>query len=412
MNVDGCDEHCHMTCSRVSCSCTSPGVSLARALYTHASLYLLDDPFSALDADIAHHVFHHIQQHTHATRIIVTHAIELVTPHADWIVVMREGRVYAQGSYAEMMQQCPHEMMQHATRAKQDDVKQAHPTHDTQESTHDSASQPTDDKQDTSASLITTEEQSFGVVHGITYMQYARAMGIPCLMLALLLQGAQQACDFCVSWWLTQWTDDTQQTHAVTYYISIYASLTGASALLILAYQICVVLCGYRTSMYFHTAALTSVVAAPLQWFDATPVGRLLSRFSRDLDVIDDDLQFTIALLWTTICSCLAVLIAITYVTPLFLITAIPLTCIYLSIQAAYRPASRELNRLVNVARSPVYALITETCHGVDTIRCYTRQWSTQHGGDATRHLMIDRLRELIAQHIRALMLQIALKRW
>lgn len=83
-------------------------ISLARAIYKPANIYLLDDPLSAVDAHVGRHLFDEVigpkgrLANEKATRVLVTHQIHFLT-EADWIVIIENGRVSRQGTYSDLM---------------------------------------------------------------------------------------------------------------------------------------------------------------------------------------------------------------------------------------------------------------------------------------------------------------------
>ena len=80
-------------------------VSLARALYSDADIYLLDDPLSAVDAKVGKHLFDRCIKEFLAgrVRILVTHQLQFLQ-HAEHVVVLQNGSVQYQGSYSQIDQ--------------------------------------------------------------------------------------------------------------------------------------------------------------------------------------------------------------------------------------------------------------------------------------------------------------------
>lgn len=76
---------------------------MARAVYKRPDIIIMDDPVSALDTHVRKNIFNEVFQGLlkDKTRILVTHAVEFVHL-ADHIIVMKEGRVEAQGSYNDL----------------------------------------------------------------------------------------------------------------------------------------------------------------------------------------------------------------------------------------------------------------------------------------------------------------------
>ena len=148
---------------------------------------------------------------------------------------------------------------------------------------------------------------------------------------------------------------------------------------------------GVAASGTLHSNLLHSIFRAPLSFFDTTPIGRILSRFSKDLYSIDTDLSNNFDFfLWVSL-QVLVSIGTIMFVTPWFGIAIIPLGFIYLKILNYFREVSRETKRLDNISRSPVYAHFSETLGGLTTIRAY---------GQPTR--FIDSFGQKVDQNIRA----------
>ncbi len=80
-------------------------LSLCRAVYANKSIYLLDDPFSALDPAVGRHIFENCINGLlkNRTRILVTHQLQLLK-FVNHIVLMSSGRVQAEGTYAQLME--------------------------------------------------------------------------------------------------------------------------------------------------------------------------------------------------------------------------------------------------------------------------------------------------------------------
>jgi ABC-type bacteriocin/lantibiotic exporter with double-glycine peptidase domain len=126
---------------------------------------------------------------------------------------------------------------------------------------------------------------------------------------------------------------------------------------------------GLAASISAHNDLLSGVVRAPLRFFEANPVGRILNRFSRDLDTIEQLLPR--AVLDTLHCTLeLATLLALIAIfEPIVLVLLSPILAYYYFTQRLFRPTSREAQRLESITRSPILALLAESLGGIDTIR-------------------------------------------
>ena len=111
------------------------------------------------------------------------------------------------------------------------------------------------------------------------------------------------------------------------------------------------------------------MIRGKIVFFDLTPLGQILNRFSSDLSTVDDSLPFILNIFLANLFGVLGPLIVTVYALPWICIILLPLTIIYINIQSRYRPASRDLKRIGSVAMSPIYSHYSETLSGVTTIR-------------------------------------------
>jgi ATP-binding cassette, subfamily C (CFTR/MRP), member 1 len=132
---------------------------------------------------------------------------------------------------------------------------------------------------------------------------------------------------------------------------------------------------GTRTAKSLHERALQRVFRTPTTFFDINPMGRIINRFSRDQDTIDNTLVDTSRLFTLTFATSLATFALVAYVTTgYFLVGLVPMMIVYYYCQHMYRCSSRELKRLDSITRSPIYAHFFESLVGYATIRAYGEQ--------------------------------------
>lgn len=120
-----------------------------------------------------------------------------------------------------------------------------------------------------------------------------------------------------------------------------------------------------------HNKLLHNAMRLPMSFFDTTPLGRILNRFSKDVDVIDNVLPMTMRFWMMMFFNTIGVLVTISYSTPIFLAVVLPLGIFYYFIQKFYVATSRQLKRIESVTRSPIYTHFSETITGQSTIRAY-----------------------------------------
>ena len=111
-----------------------------------------------------------------------------------------------------------------------------------------------------------------------------------------------------------------------------------------------------------------------MSFFDTTPMGRVLNRFSKDIYVADETIPVSLRSFISGLLDVLSTIIVIIVATPYFTAVIIPLLIVYFIIQRIYVNSSRQLKRLESVSRSPIYSHFQETLSGVTTIRAYHKQ--------------------------------------
>uniref|UniRef100_A0A7N8YLG0 ATP-binding cassette, sub-family C (CFTR/MRP), member 3 n=1 Tax=Mastacembelus armatus TaxID=205130 RepID=A0A7N8YLG0_9TELE len=364
-------------------------VSLARALYSDADVYLLDDPLSAVDAHVSKHIFENLIGPEGLlkgkTRILVTHGISFL-PQVDNIMVMVEGQVSEMGSYQELLKQNGAFAEFLRNYALEDIIEEEEATGRTLlpalmlfitsfEGKADSLSlhgcsqrkhsEPQEKKKPHEMEkLIQAETAETGRVKTKVYLEYVKAVGPLLSVVICFLYGCQSAAAIGSNIWLSQWTNDvsTNQTKEnVPMRVGVYAALGIVQGTML------------RAAEFTHRNLLQGVLRAPQAFFESTPTGRLLNRFSKDLDAIDSHIPDNIDIWMRTFWYTLNVLLICSALTPMFLIVIAPLMVFYWWVQRFYVATSRQLKRLESVSRSPIYSHFSETITGCSVIRAYGR---------------------------------------
>lgn len=198
-----------------------------------------------------------------------------------------------------------------------------------------------------------------------------KSLGFFVLVSVLMMQVSRNLTDA----WLAHWVSDTDKNTTsksiddADYYLKAYTSLALGNSLLTLVRSFLFAYAGIKAAKKIHEKLLKSVFQTRLQFFDVTPLGRILNRFSSDTYTIDDSLPFILNILLAQIFGLLGSIGVSLYALPWLGLIIAPLFPIYIDIQAKYRNASRDIKRLSSNALSPLYAHFTETIQGLTTIR-------------------------------------------
>ncbi|KAF9586459.1 hypothetical protein BGW38_004536 [Lunasporangiospora selenospora] len=413
-------------------------ISLARAVYARADIYLLDDPLSAVDAHVGKTIFDKVVGPkgllADKTRVFVTHQIQYLS-HSTTIMMLRDGRIVEQGNFQELMQKKTDvyqlvsefgrdarqqeeqqltendELIQQTTHLEEDVVEtDAFPAEEAPLlSTTPRSARRNSIRSTTSVrtlrrpsmvsiqsqskiqkaaeppgkNLIVEEQMKQGSVNRSVYVAYAKACSLKAVFAYIASMVFSQAASISTSLWLTHWSSDPDASRHPMFYIGVYAAL-GMSYSLLTVFQsiILQVFCAIRSARVLHQEMLHSVLRSPMSFFDTTPLGRILNRFSKDQSTIDEVLPRSFSGYSRTLFQVASVLIVVTFSTPSFIIIILPFSFVYLWLQRYYLSTSRELRRLDSVSRSPVYAHFQETLGGISTIRAYRQQDRFTHNNE------------------------------
>lgn len=178
--------------------------------------------------------------------------------------------------------------------------------------------------------------------------------------------------------WLKHWAEANKEAGGnpeVGKFLGIYFAVgVGSSGLAMVQTLILWIFCSIEASRKLHERMATAIFRSPMSFFDTTPAGRILNRFSSDIYKLDEVLARTFNMLFVNLARSGFTLVVISVSTPAFIALIIPLSAVYYWVQRYYLRTSRELKRLDSVSRSPIYAHFQESLGGISTIRAYRQQ--------------------------------------
>ncbi|KAK4175628.1 P-loop containing nucleoside triphosphate hydrolase protein [Triangularia setosa] len=234
------------------------------------------------------------------------------------------------------------------------------------------------DEENPSRTKQTKEHSEQGKVKWSVYTEYAKTANLAAVGVYLITLIAAQSAGIGGNVWLKTWADRNAKAGAnieVGKFLGIYFVFgVGAAALTVVQTLVLWIFCSIEASRKLHERMATAIFRSPMSFFDVTPAGRILNRFSSDIYRVDEVLARTFNMLFTNLAKSGFTLVVISVTTPAFVALIIPLSAMYVFIQRYYLRTSRELKRLDSVSRSPIYAHFQESLGGVSTIRAYRQQ--------------------------------------
>ncbi|KAJ7029298.1 P-loop containing nucleoside triphosphate hydrolase protein [Mycena alexandri] len=359
-------------------------LTLARAVYSKASILLLDDILAALDVHTAQWIVEHCLSGDlieNRTVILVTHNVALTTPIADFAVTFGpDGRVQSQGSISELTKRGPLVAQIRKDQRVLDKTDQEIDTEDPVASAVD-ISKPADGK------LIVAEEIQMGHVSSSALKMYLLAMGgkYPIMFFALFFGGLFFNQTFVVlrTWELGYWArqyDLLPADQVDVYQCSVFFVLMKAvgivttSSIALSAVYIYLVYGQLRASKIIHTNLIESVLSAPLRWLDVTPTSRIIARVTNDVKAVDDSLPNQFWALCAMIVSMLIKLLAVVIYSPIFFFPGVLVGIMGAWIGQVYIAGQLPVKRLMSNTRAPVLAHFGAAIAGLVSIRAYGAQ--------------------------------------
>uniref|UniRef100_A0A0E0KZG8 ABC transporter C family member 13 n=3 Tax=Oryza punctata TaxID=4537 RepID=A0A0E0KZG8_ORYPU len=356
-------------------------IQLARAVYNCADVYLLDDPFSAVDAHTAATLFNDCVMAAldNKTVILVTHQVEFLSK-VDKILVMENGEITQEGTYNELLQSgTAFEQLVNAHK----DSKTTLDTDDRREGAKELGAfqyQVPLIQQNSEAEISTgnlksvqlTEEErrELGEIGLKPYKDYVSvSKGWFLLAMILVTQCAFFGLQCLATYWLAVAIQNQQFSVAVV--VGVYAVMATVSCLFAYVRSLIAAHFGLKASREFFSGFMNSVFKAPMVFFDSTPTGRIMTRASSDLSILDFDIPFAMTFVISgsiEIATTIAIMILVTWQ---LVLVAVPVIVALLYIQRYYIASARELVRINGTTKAPVMNFAAESMLGVITIRAF-----------------------------------------
>lgn len=415
-------------------------VSIARSIYStyyqvQSTIYLFDDPLSALDAHVSKHVFSNVigpkSILEHSTRILVTNALHLL-PQVNRIYVIDDGRIVETGTFQQLksgeskfsdilreytidesMAPVSEEVQNNnfeeeedladiyadqgqtpmAPHTKKPLIRQMSKLSDDVETSgpycrkpsrarHRSSSAKTSKKSESDVKENELEKVKEGTVKAEVFKNYFNAVGVLNIVLVFVFYIGAHACGSGADIWLSKWDDgqsdlNLNSTKEVQKYaigrLGVYAAIGASKVVLTVTASITMTFAALIASSKYHKALLSKILAAPMSFFDTTPLGNVLNRIGNDINNIDTMIPGAFLLLVNLLVLTSANLVVIVYTMPWFTLVMIPVMIVFYLLQRFFVATSRQIKRIESKAKAPIYSNFQETIHGQTSIRAFDK---------------------------------------
>nr|QNH67948.1 ATP-binding cassette transporter subfamily C member 1 X9 [Brachionus plicatilis] len=359
-------------------------ISLARSVYAKASVYAFDDPLSAVDANVGKHIFDSVIGPKgllkQKTRIFATNSLSFLS-ECDKIIMLDNGSIKEIGTYMELIEKksaFSKFMGEHVLKQK---VNQDEENLSTEAKNNQKFGRKIQDDVNVGEKIIVKEKVETGQVKPKVLLEYFKSCTIFLSMVFIFLLIFSNIFQAGSSLWLSDWSDkaDDPQYENSTWNdkyvrLGVYGSIGLVQNILMMVSEFIFVKMVIRSSRFLHSSMLYSILRSNMQFFESTPIGRIINRFSKDIEAVENMIPISYRSLVRCIFQVIFTVIMISFVTPFFLMPLIPISIVYYFVQRFYVAAMRQLKRLNSVSKSPIFSHFGETLTGVSTIRAYSSE--------------------------------------
>ncbi|XP_078409735.1 ATP-binding cassette sub-family C member 9-like isoform X3 [Cetorhinus maximus] len=377
-------------------------ICVARALYQNTSTVFLDDPFSALDIHLSDHLMQEgilkFLREDKRTIALVTHKLQYLT-HADWIIAMKDGTIIREGTLKDFQNHDVELYEQWKTLMNRQDQEFEKETEGESQTilerktlrramySREAKAQMDDedeeeDEEDDDEDNMSTVMRLRTKMPWRAFWRYLTSGGFLLLFLLIISKLLKHSVMVAIDYWLAEWTSSKQTNESSTmtnkvhqnYYKMWYSILCSVGIILCLITSLTVEWMGLTAAKNLHRNLLNKIILAPVRFFDSTPLGQILNRFSADTNIIDQHIPPTLESLTRSTFLCLSAIGVILYVTPIFFMALLPFVVAFYFIQKYFRVASKDLQELDDSTQLPLLCHFSETAEGLTTIRAFRHE--------------------------------------
>ncbi|XP_060988980.1 ATP-binding cassette sub-family C member 4-like isoform X2 [Dama dama] len=387
-------------------------VSLARAVYQDADIYLLDDPLSAVDAEVSRHLFEQCihQALKEKITVLVTHQLQYLEDTSQ-ILILQDGKTVKRGTYSEFLKSGIDILSLFEKGNKQPEPSPVPGTPtlisgslgQSLQSPRPSLKDVAPEDQDTENIQVTLplEDRLEGKVEFKTYANYFTAGAHWSVIIFLVLVNiAAQVAYVLQDWWLLKWAnvksglyfgtnveESVDVMFVLNWFLAVYSGLTVSTILFGITRSLLIFYILANSSQTLHNKMLESILRAPVLFFNRNPIGRILNRFSKDIGHMDDLLPQIFQDFIQTFLLVIGVMGVMVAVIPWVAILVIPFGMIFFVVQWYFLRTSRDVKRLESEAQSPVFSHLASSLRGLGTIRAYKAEHKFQKLFDSHQDL-------------------------
>jgi len=371
-------------------------LSIARVAYSKPDVAVLDDPLSALDADTGRRVFENLFHPSGSGSglfdgtavVLVTHAFHILHM-VDSILVLANGKCIFVGDWGNLADCHPKD------RKEADVIESIRMSVQVANSDGEMTSSPSCAKLSTAATdtgshcyikkqhlsnedngkIMSIEEREHGISQISTWLKWFEFSGGRFFVVVIFLAiSFDRLMYVATEWWLAMWTQGAYHPvyafgrefaaqsmgDSQSEYITTYVIILVVACIATFIRTTWITQGGARCASRLFVLMLNQIIHAPMSYFDTTPIGRIMNRFTYDTETVDVTLVVNMTMLITSSGWLIAGVIIQAVIIPWLLIVLLFIMFTYWLLVSHYRKSAVDLQRLDAMSRSPVQAQLAE----------------------------------------------------
>ena len=352
-------------------------VTLARAVYSDSKIVLLDDIFSALDTLTSRHIIENLFKGPllkGRTVLLITHHVALVAPIADYVVALdASGNVTSAGPVDESV------IKQSKEREEKEIAKEADKAEDVSADVPAPAVEEAEKEKKAAAKLIVAEEKGEGRISKRAMFSFFNNFGGPffwVIYFGLLIAG--QGVSVFQTWWLGIWAkaydEHDWKDVSIPYYLGLYTVWVVIGIIFLAASEMVFYWGAMKACRQIHQKLVDTIFGAYVRFLDTTPVGRIISRFTKDMKAVDGNFTEISANVFDTSVSMFLKFFIVIVVVPFFAIPGVTIGFVGAVLGELYIRGQLSVKREMSNAKSPLFSHFSAAVNGIVSIRAYGAQ--------------------------------------
>ncbi|PIA51353.1 hypothetical protein AQUCO_01100286v1 [Aquilegia coerulea] len=359
-------------------------IQLARAIYSDADVYLLDDPFSAVDAHTGAHLFRECLMCvlSEKTVMYVTHQLEFLDA-SDLVLVIKDGKIVQSGKYEELIADAEGELVKQMAAHSQS-LSQVTPHQDDKilisglqkrnqceliEEISDNKYENVTMSDNNNEEVTETGRVKWRVYSTFLSSAYKGALVPVILLCHVLFQGLQISSNYWIAW-----ATEEEGKVSEKQLIGIFVLLSVGSSIFILGRAVLLSTIAIESAQRLFLGMINSIFRAKISFFDSTPSSQILNRSSTDQSTVDTDIPYRLAGLAFALIQLLSIMVLMSHVAWQIFLLFLVILAISVWYQTYYINTARELARMKETRKSPILHHFSESIAGASTIRCFNQE--------------------------------------